>query len=1080
MPACWHFYDLQYRSGGGIGARNADIPVSHAASIGGSLDEKRNQARDEALANFKFTETSLPKWNGSYVNTGCYNSANKTFLIRTPEDFAYACTTAPVGSTISLVNDIDMGGSIGRNYVNTIAWQKVTFLGNGHTVYNLRSVSDGTYAGLSRNVQECVMRNVRFEAPYVSAKARYVGLFPYIGSAASDIDDLCISNGLFYNTDFTSGTGIVAPLGMINTTTMTTVDNSGADNCVSIGQDHIGGFISGYNSAIIRNCWSDHNTVIAYGGHSGAFASCANGYSEFYNCWSNSTIYGNTDVGGFTSGCDGNGVIYDSCWSSGVVEGEDHIGGFVGMTTLYAGAVKADWVARNCYTTCMVGMNYQGTNLGGFAGGTYEGGGNGKIFKISNCYAAGEVGSIDTDILATNDCGGFIGTIHSKFTFTFTNCFYDMQTTAMKNKAFGGVDPLAMIRDASGVETVSWNGIKGITTKKMTGESNLFPSGFSYTPGLYPQISSLAEHTNTVFRAQSAASVTAVFCDDWSDIADTGFDTVRDTMRNYSFSSSESFQSNTHFSAAHIVSDNISNVEWKSDGNISPIDGTSSVITFSEKPYYTTSLSPGIEWVEVSLKYTNGDKSAIGSRRIRLIPTSHIETGGDKRVDIYQDSDGNETSPYDHKEGFATTYLDASTLHSYLESDITHPEALITFEQVISQQYADGIITGTIDLPFNSQTTNMSITATMSKFDGTPAHIDNLYEKLNGTEKFEASDCGMYRITYKAQLSDGRYLSIAKKLVIVGPWSVVYNYNYTGMLNGELISPNSIFDVQSELMNFDNFTFAPFASPPMRDGWVFAYWSLDREGNIPVSQKWFDNYEKNYGTLNKNIDVYAQWNRINSSVESSLVIDPKEGSYDGKENNEKVILTGSPGDKVIIGLPVPTEKFVFDGWNEEALGGGAFDYSEETHCWIFIFGEEDALIEACYRQNIFDCSVHWMNKHTRNDIIKPVQSEFSMGNEIIIDTSIVDAQLYNVSDAIIEVIDIDTGETIPIETLSLIKDESGRYIGSYPNCNIQINILYDTWIQMPHTGNYQLSWFIFIGEIFIITSYVFSIKRNKR
>lgn len=848
-----------------------------------------------------------------------------------------------------------------------------------------------------------------------------------------------------------------------------------------IGMEHVGGFMGEYETAFFTDCSSEKNTVLAFGGHSGAFASCSNTWGEFTRCWSNSDIYGNAQVGGFTSGCDGantgkaytekRGAVYRDCFSSGVVEGNQQIGGFVGFSYVYDAAKNSPELLpryERCYSTSMVGMNYNGSILGGFVGNMLTG-----TFK--DCYAAGEVGSIDTDINSTNDIGGFAGVFGNSAYITpvVQNCFYDMQTTAMRNKAYGSSSLLSMVRDDSGVYTTSWSALRGFTTKKMTGECNIFASGYTYTSGLYPQLSSMASHENIKFRAQSATSAATVFCDDWSDISKTGFDTVRDTMRNYSFSSAEDFGSNDQFKPAYIESDNIASVIWSKDGNVSPIDWISPVIQMSERPYYTTSLAPGVEWVEVELEYSDDSgTSSTGHRRLRLIPTSVIETGGDKRVDVFYDGDSNETSPYDHKEGFATTYLDAATLQSYLESDTVHPEALKTFEQIVSQQYSNGIISGTMELPFNSTVKNLAVTASMTDQNGNLASIDNLFEKLNGTQRFEAQDCGIYKIVYRASLTDGRYLSIGKKLIVVGPWSVVYNYNYDGLLSGDKISPDSVFYIQSNLMDFNGFVFEGYEATPMRDGYQFAYWSFDREGRQPVNQEWFDQYESRYGTLNQNIDVYAQWNRIAPTNPISITIDPLSGSYDSKSPNEKTILTGEPGERVIVGAALPPDGFLFDGWSGDDLGGGTLEYCEETRTWIFTFGNEDANLLARYQQNVFTTTIQWVNKHTGEEIASSRADDLEVGGMISFRTDVVDFLLYDISSYDIKIYDADTNDELQHSELSLVCDELDRYgiTAVQPNRNIRIEVAYDTLIQMPETGMPALAFLILAGMLLTLSA----------
>ena len=64
--------------------------------------------------------------------------------------------------------------------------------------------------------------------------------------------------------------------------------------------------------------------------------------------------------------------------------------------------------------------------MGGFAGDA------GSAMAFQNCYSAGEVGSLETTT-TTPSVEGFTGVGG-----TFTNCSYDKQTSAMREKGVRG------------------------------------------------------------------------------------------------------------------------------------------------------------------------------------------------------------------------------------------------------------------------------------------------------------------------------------------------------------------------------------------------------------------------------------------------------------------------------------------------------------------------------------------------------------------------------------------------------------------------------------------------------------------
>lgn len=584
------------------------------------------------------------------------------------------------------------------------------------------------------------------------------------------------------------------------------------------------------------------------------------------------------------------------------------------------------------------------------------------IVLFKNCYAAGEVGSIDTPVDAAT-VGGFMGHTDSE-NITAENCFYDMQTTAMRNNIAAG-NMGTMTRDDVGVSTSSWKGIKGLTTKKLAGKSNVLPSGYVYDDGLYPQLAVMTSHSNALFRAQSAASAATVFCDDWSDLGSTatGFDTVRDTVRAYSFSSTDAFTANLDFEPAHVISPNIANISWKTDGNVSSIDKTSPVVELSTSPYYSLSQSPGVEWAEVDLTYKNGTSVSTGNRRLRLIPTSTITAGSDKRIDTIYDGEGNNnTELYNHNTDFNATYCDATTLLSFLQDNIAHTDALVSFNYVSNITENGNTITGNLSLAFNDKTKTLPISLELIPKSGTEDRpIEYIRAKLTGVYKFEAADRGFYELRYKLSLPDGRYLSASKNLLITQQYVVSYLYNYNGLLGGSNITDTSIYAYKDAIADYNNFDYtSPYGGiAPVRDGYEFAYWSFDKEGMQPVSQVWFDTYEETYGKVRKNLTLYAQWNR--GGGDYTLTIDPKQGTYNGE--NAPTEIKGVAGNKVVLttATPAPDSREGFVDWVAANSSAGTLTSggSGQDLLWVYVFGEGDGYISAQYARNIFE--VEWFD-----------------------------------------------------------------------------------------------------------------------
>lgn len=202
------------------------------AATGGNLSQKRTQAANEALNNFKFKSTNLPKWDGTY--TACYNSSTNTFTVDSPSDFAYALRYAPSyqSCTINILTDIDMNGI---NFTYNGAWYYVTLNGNGHTIYNYTCTN--SMAGLCTTAFRCNMNNITFEYAKLHATTLSAGMFPWT------------------YTECTSSTGGIANASIYTNCHM---NNS---LCYSDSQYHVGS-LGGFGPVKMYNCSSTNNSNI--------------------------------------------------------------------------------------------------------------------------------------------------------------------------------------------------------------------------------------------------------------------------------------------------------------------------------------------------------------------------------------------------------------------------------------------------------------------------------------------------------------------------------------------------------------------------------------------------------------------------------------------------------------------------------------------------------------------------------------------------------------------------------------------------------------------------------------------------
>lgn len=457
--------------------------------------------------------------------------------------------------------------------------------------------------------------------------------------------------------------------------------------------------------------------------HQGVFISCTQGGEIFRRCFCNGSAYGSQQIGVFIGACIGSGngfymdinnekvlvnTYFEDCFTSGSVEGSTKIGGFIGM--LYddyrANSSNSRGICyfKDCYSTSSVGMQYSGSYVGGFAGlvaGNY-GTGTGTVtgsnisHRFINCYAAGEVGGIATDVSTdetnTKSIGGFFG---GYFTGTYiknnqyyyliddnnsvtgapdcTNCYYDKQTTAMRERDIGGANLTASDSKSNGIsigyqfQNNTLKGLQGIYTKASstknvngltdTDINTLFSSDNSYVrvTDYYPQIGSILNAevssvvqdldsvsvtdtsgnnvctADTMLSARetlkhdySMASTAAVFLDHYDEILNesgekvtaetTVYDTVRDITRKFTFTSKDS-------------SGNASTIKWAVDSDLNTSHGFAEnmggnngfTVTYSSEDIESSSYTKTVNAKVLNIAYIGGDSTNYTGGEFRCV-----------------------------------------------------------------------------------------------------------------------------------------------------------------------------------------------------------------------------------------------------------------------------------------------------------------------------------------------------------------------------------------------------------------------------------------------------------------------------
>lgn len=543
--------------------------------------------------------------------------------------------------------------------------------------------------------------------------------------------------------------------------------------------------------SIYENCATVNSTVYDAGiNHSGTFVSCMQSAIIFKNCFSNCTIYANSQLGVFLGEVIGSGdgfyypydgdktfvnAYFENCYTSGAIEGSTKIGGFVGgifddvrayawenSNALAAGKPtknRGKLVFRNCYSTSSVGMQYTGTNVGGFVGvvlGNIQGdteifGSDVRQHVFENCYAAGEVGGITTDVSAavsnTNTIGGFIGTYvnysdevagmtyesasaykpyvsavnseETNNTVKLINCYYDKQTTAMRERDIGNVTTYS-------TKTISLfgtlDGLYGAYTKNskvkrvlgLTDTVNMKGDVWDNSMSdYYPQLKTLTVYpgddtpTDLIEKMKyerqlkyynySLASTAAVLLDHYDnnldeygnlELADSlVYDTVRDITSKFEFTTdygnSVAWDNNAERNRESGFFDKIGSdgkgfkVSYvDSEGRTQEKEHNPNVMKIvqdntDEDKYKCSEFAPGKQWVTV----TTGSGDKAGQRDLRLLPTAYLNAGGVLEINVVPDDndvskvlrnevklDGTLLSGFNHYSGVAYALTDTTRM----------------------------------------------------------------------------------------------------------------------------------------------------------------------------------------------------------------------------------------------------------------------------------------------------------------------------------------------------------------------------------------------------------------------------------
>ena len=819
---------------------------------------------------------STPKWNGKTESVTADTS--KRITVSTPQQLRGALAyygnkgTPSEHYTIVLMRDMDMNGT-NYNWSSCLI-NNLVLDGNGHTLYNLGCYIDEdnrVYKGFlhgvlgSGSMCNATIKNLNFEGAKLvydaavtspaNPNAPHVGygglfIFPSVGTGTITLENVHVRNSIVAQTsprqyegtttaaDGTQITlgGAVGILGYISkegnasdktpkdVSRLCQVSKCSVENSVVAGLGHPGALFTFVNGIYLKNSCGINNTVYSMTqAHGGLLCSCSATFSKLENCFASGEMYAQSGSGGLVGQMTRNGDIV-RCFATGKLEASRTSAGFTSGGGFNEKDSEGNYyqyhvTITDCYTTVLVGLRSDNNSLGGFIG--YAG-----KATIDNSYAAGEVGDFSIDLTKKSNVGGFV-TSRSNL-HTYNNCYYDKQTTAMrewaagKNKVLPGVTGLLTSTSPKNKTATNSKGY-GMASG---GNFGLGPTGWTYTAGHYPQLNVFADATITdwgdaavasLVRAASMASTATVFLNTW----DEGYDWDKYGVRS---SGKADYNRNVPDGTLHkadkytydTVREIISPFTVTNDGTwselipggaktkmklVGALQGTESknVVIAGGKG---TVAGPGMNWFSVTNADPQTSRAASLSRPLRLIGYMSIDAGND-RTEAAKNAvkDG---GTYNHRMGVTLTMMDEITDNlvvgindkdfwstakragyptasnagvaqstGFYGVPTDHTNHLATRfsaskDAILNTEIwrVDKDSAGNyIKNPDGTYKTKYSVKVTGEGTSGPTLTTDE--KKWNGETPFSVSEKQMYVVSYYWQLADGRYVTDSKLVEIV-------------------------------------------------------------------------------------------------------------------------------------------------------------------------------------------------------------------------------------------------------------------------------------------------------------------------
>ncbi len=376
-----------------------------------------------------------------------YSEGLAVFTVTTAEQLAGIAQLVNEGNTLSHMQ-IYLGADIDLGYK---AWIPIgtaeypfgaKFVGNGHTISNLRVSVNGSYVGLFGNVMgELSDFTVKHASVFVQGANKDIGVA--CGSTSARISGVKV-DGFIDAKDSTNVGGIAGYT--------SAAISASQSNTEVVGLDKVGGIV-GYVSlspAVFENL-INLGDVYANNCAGGIFGSVNGTANVIYvdECENYGDITGKALVGGIAGYIEGKvDSVIQSTKSSAVISGDYYVGGLVGEAVNVAISNCSNEGSSVSASSCLLEGDKYYAYLGGYVG---------KGYSVDNC-----VNAVELTYLAR---GSYVGGIAGYLEQGVTNCSNSASIAA--GDSTGGI--AGYVQTSAAMNVLELNNSGNITGKSYVG-----------------------------------------------------------------------------------------------------------------------------------------------------------------------------------------------------------------------------------------------------------------------------------------------------------------------------------------------------------------------------------------------------------------------------------------------------------------------------------------------------------------------------------------------------------------------------------------------------------------------------------